>query len=116
MSKTEEQRERFVALVMEHSRSMYRVARALLPGDADAQDAVGEAVLLAWQSFERLRRPEAARGWLLKITVNSPIPTSDGRAGWSIWSSPRGPLRRALERQRTCGRRCCACRRTSVWR
>lgn len=70
MSKTEEQRERFVALVMEHSHSMYRAARALLPGDADAQDAVGEAVLLAWQSFERLRRPEAARGWLLKITVS----------------------------------------------
>ena len=70
MSKTEEQRERFAALVMEHSHSMYRAARALLPGDADAQDAVGEAVLLAWQSFERLRKPEAARGWLLKITVN----------------------------------------------
>lgn len=70
MNKTEEQRERFAALVTEHSRSMYRAARALLPGDADAQDAVGEAVLLAWQSFERLRKPEAARSWLLKITVN----------------------------------------------
>lgn len=70
MNKTEEQRARFAALVTEHGRSMYRAARALLPGDADAQDAVGEAVLLAWQSFEGLRRPEAARSWLLKITVN----------------------------------------------
>ena len=69
MNRAEGQREQFAALVTEHSRSMYRAARALLPGDADAQDAVGEAVLLAWQSFEQLRKPEAARSWLIQITV-----------------------------------------------
>ena len=72
MNKTEAQRERFAALVTEHSRSMYRAARALLPGDADAQDAVGEAVLLAWQSFEDLRKPEAARGWLFRAVAQAP--------------------------------------------
>ena len=70
MEAKEGQRSRFAALVQEHSRSMYRAARVLLPGDVQAQDAVGEAVLLAWQSFERLRNPKAAKGWLLKITVN----------------------------------------------
>ena len=70
MGRNEELKRRFAALVQEHSRSMYRSARALLPGDAQAQDAVGEAVLLAWQSFEKLREPKAAKGWLLKITVN----------------------------------------------
>ena len=70
MHDVQERRERFAALVTEHSRSMYRTARAMLPGDADAQDAVGEAVLLAWQGFGELRDPQAARGWLLKITVN----------------------------------------------
>ncbi|MBT9685201.1 sigma-70 family RNA polymerase sigma factor [Pseudoflavonifractor sp. MCC625] len=64
------ERERFGTLVMEHSRSMFRAARAILDSDADAEDAVGEAVLLAWRSFTALRRPEAARAWLLKITVN----------------------------------------------
>ena len=116
MNKTEEQRERFAVLVTEHSRSMYRAARALLPGDADAQDAVGEAVLLAWQSFEQLRKPEAARGWLLKITVNCAYSQLRRQSRVVYLERPRGPLRRTVEMRKTCGRRCCACRRTSVWR
>ena len=70
MGRDEELKSRFAALVQEHSRSMYRSARALLPGDAQAQDAVGEAVLLAWQSFEKLRDYQAAKSWLVRITVN----------------------------------------------
>ena len=31
---------------------------------------MGEAILLAWQAFPKLKRREAARAWLLKITVN----------------------------------------------
>ncbi len=57
----EEERERFAALVTAHSRAMFRAARAILDDDADAEDAVVEAVLLGWQSFRRLRRPEAAQ-------------------------------------------------------
>ena len=63
-------REEFTALVQAHSRAMYRAARSVLDRDADAEDAVGEAVLLAWRAFPQLRRREAARTWLLKITVN----------------------------------------------
>lgn len=42
--------EEFTRGVQTYSRDMYRAARALTPCDADAQDAVGQAVLLAWQS------------------------------------------------------------------
>ena len=62
--------EEFTRGVQTYSRDMYRAARALTPCDADAQDAVGQAVLLAWQSLDRLRDPEALRAWLVKITVN----------------------------------------------
>lgn len=55
---------------MEHSRAMFRAARALLDSDADAEDAVGQAILQAWQSLPRLRDPSAVRSWLVKITVN----------------------------------------------
>ncbi len=63
-------RERFVQAVEENSRAMFRAARAVLDSDADAEDAVGEAVLRAWQSWDRLRARGAVRAWLLKIAVN----------------------------------------------
>ena len=43
---------------------------ACIEVNGDAQDAVGQAVLLAWQSLDRLRDPEALRAWLVKISVN----------------------------------------------
>ena len=70
MDREQERGERFAALAREHGRAMFRAARAVLDSDADAQDAVGEALLRAWQSFDRLRDPAAARPWLLKIAVN----------------------------------------------
>ena len=63
-------REHFIQAVMEYSRAMFRAARAVLDSDADAEDAVGQAVLLAWQSCQRLRDWQAMRAWLIRITVN----------------------------------------------
>lgn len=63
-------RETFTAAVTAHSHAMFRAARAALDGDADAEDAVGEAVLRAWQSFGRLKDHKVVRAWLIKITVN----------------------------------------------
>ena len=70
MDREQERGERFAALAREHGRAMFRAARAVLDSDADAQDAVGEALLRAWQFFGRLRDPAAAKPWLLKIAVN----------------------------------------------
>ena len=63
-------REEFAAAVTEHSRRMYRAARAMLDSDADAEDAVSQAVLQAWQSLDKLRDKTAVRPWLVKIAVN----------------------------------------------
>ncbi len=49
--------------------AVLRVATALV-GPADAEDAAQEAILRAWQHWETLRDPAAARAWLLRITVN----------------------------------------------
>ena len=62
--------EEFSAAVTEHSRSMYRAARAVLDSAADAEDAVGQAVLQAWQSLDRLRDKGAVQPWLIRIAVN----------------------------------------------
>ena len=63
-------RDEFAAAVTEHGRRMYRAARAVLDSDADAQDAVAQAVLQAWKSLDRLRDRSAVRPWLVKIAVN----------------------------------------------
>lgn len=60
----------FAHAVTEHSRAMFRAARAILDSDADAEDAVSEAILRSWQAWSGLRKQEAVRAWLLKITVN----------------------------------------------
>ena len=63
-------REEFAAAVTENSRRMFRAARSVLDSDADAEDAVGQAVLQAWQSADRLRDKNAVRPWLVRIAVN----------------------------------------------
>ncbi len=63
-------REEFSAAVTAHGRRMYRAARSVLDSDADAEDAVSQAVLQAWQSLDKLRNREAIRPWLVKIAVN----------------------------------------------
>lgn len=62
-------RDRFIALLPEHTDALLRVAAALV-GTADAEDAAQEAILRAWQAWPRLREQGAMRSWLVRITVN----------------------------------------------
>lgn len=62
--------EEFSAAVTQYSRVMFRAARSVLDSGADAEDAVGQAVLQAWQSLPQLRDKGAVRPWLVRIAVN----------------------------------------------
>jgi RNA polymerase sigma-70 factor, ECF subfamily len=59
----------FAAIMPLQAGAMLRVAAALI-GPAEAEDAVQEASLRAWQSWSTLRDRDAVRPWLLKITLN----------------------------------------------
>ena len=48
----------------------FRVARGLLGSAPEAEDALQEAVLKAWQSFGRFRRDAPLRPWLFTIVAN----------------------------------------------
>ena len=63
-------RETFTAAVTEYGRAMFRAARTCTDSDADAEDAVGEAVLRAWQAYGGLKNAAALRPWLIRIAVN----------------------------------------------
>lgn len=59
----------FGVIVPLYAAAMLRLAAAYV-GPADAEDAVQEAALRAWQAWPTLRNPAAVRPWLLQITVN----------------------------------------------
>ena len=61
----------FCQQVEEHHVSLYRLARSLLKNEADAQDAVQDAVLTAYEKLGTLRSQEKFRPWIMRIVVNT---------------------------------------------
>jgi RNA polymerase sigma-70 factor, ECF subfamily len=62
-------------LVAEHHHAVYGYALRLTAAPADAEDLSQEAFLVAHQRLDQLRRPEAARSWLLAIVRNCYLET-----------------------------------------
>lgn len=56
---------------MDNKDGMYRLAFSILRNDADAQDAVSEAIVLAFEKCHKLRKRSSAKSWLMQILVNS---------------------------------------------
>lgn len=52
-------------------RDLYRFALYTMGAPADAEDAVGEAVLAAWEKRAQLRDVGSFRPWLFQITANT---------------------------------------------
>jgi RNA polymerase sigma-70 factor (ECF subfamily) len=62
----DERTRRFERLALPHLGAAYNLARWLLKSDADAEDAVQDAVLRAFRFFDNLRH-EDGKAWLLTI-------------------------------------------------
>ncbi len=73
-------RRRFVAVVEPFVRDMLHVALVLV-GPSDAEDAVQEALLKAWNGAALLREGDTVRPWLLRITANVCRDWGRGREG-----------------------------------
>lgn len=58
------------ALLDRHLGAAYRLARAILLDDGDAEDAVQEACLIAWKKRAGLRDPGRLEAWFDRIVVN----------------------------------------------
>ncbi len=59
---------RFRLAVLQHDRTVYRMARALLRDEREAEDVVQETFLRYWQQGAQVKRP---REWLLKVARNA---------------------------------------------
>ena len=82
MSSEDMKRERFERLVLPHMDSAFGLAVWLLRSEAEAEEAVQEAYLRAFRSFQGFRG-EHARPWLLGIVRNTcySLLARDRRAG-----------------------------------
>lgn len=63
-------KQRFAEEVKAMERSLYRVARSYLRHDADAADAVQDALLRAWDKRNSLRDEVLFHTWVTRILIN----------------------------------------------
>jgi RNA polymerase sigma-70 factor (ECF subfamily) len=66
----------FHFLMRRHNQTLYRAARSILKDDAEAEDAVQEAYLLAYRAMDRFRGDAKLSTWLVRIVVNEAIARS----------------------------------------
>jgi RNA polymerase sigma-70 factor (ECF subfamily) len=63
----------FEALVHRHKRRLLRTARAILGNDADAEDAVQEALFQAYRALGNFRGASRLSTWLVRIAANEAL-------------------------------------------
>jgi len=64
------EREAFTALMRRHNRRLYRLARATLRDEAEAEDALQEAYLSAYRGIDRFRGESTLATWLSRMVLN----------------------------------------------
>ncbi|HVB40640.1 MAG TPA: sigma-70 family RNA polymerase sigma factor [Terriglobales bacterium] len=62
---------RFTALVVRHRASLYRTALRQLGNPADAEDALQDALLLAYRHLDKFEGRSAIGTWLTRIVINA---------------------------------------------
>jgi len=63
-------RAQFERLMRQYNRRLYRLARAALRDDAEAEDALQEAYLAAYRSMDQFRGDSSLSTWLSRLVLN----------------------------------------------
>ena len=62
--------ETFARLVHEYMPNLYRLTLGILHNREDAEDAVAESILKAYEKIHTLRNIESFRAWIMQIAAN----------------------------------------------
>ena len=76
-------REAFVVLVYQVSDSLYTVAHRILRDPGLAEDALQNALVLAWRRIPHLREPDRFEAWFHRILVHACYDESQRARQWS---------------------------------
>lgn len=63
--------EAFIRLMEANKQSLYKIARSFFPEEMDAQDAMSQTVLDAWEKLRTLKKPAYFKTWLTRILINN---------------------------------------------
>jgi RNA polymerase sigma factor (sigma-70 family) len=90
----------FELLMRRHNRMLYRIARAILRDDTEAEDAVQDAYLAAFRNIASFRGGSRLATWLARIVINESygLLRKRKRAGVVLPFEPGANGRRAVER------------------
>ena len=66
-------KEELSKLILENQKEMYVLAYSILKNQADAQDAVSECIVRAFENRTSLKKRTSARSWLMKILKNGTV-------------------------------------------
>ena len=72
-------REAFGELIARHEWAMYAISRAYFASEADAEDAVQEAFVKAFQALDQLNSDSRFEAWVARITANTCLDTLRSR-------------------------------------
>jgi len=70
----------FEQLMRRHNRALYRTARSIVKDDAEAEDVLQEAYILAFRGMEKFRGESSMSTWLTRIVINEAIARSRRRS------------------------------------
>lgn len=62
--------EAFITIIENSKSDMYKVAISILNNDADAADAMSEAILKCWTEIGKLKKEKYFKTWLTRILIN----------------------------------------------
>src|SRR3954468_11925557 len=63
----------FELIMRRHNRRLFRLARGLLPDDAEAEDVLQESYVRAYTRLGELAEPRALATWLARIVANEAL-------------------------------------------
>jgi len=75
---------RFEVLLRRYNQRLFRVARSVLHDDAEAEDALQQAYVVAFTRLSQLDNPESFRGWMTRITVREALRLRGSRPTLSL--------------------------------
>ncbi len=77
--KEEDKNEIFCLNISEYKFNMFRLAKSILHNDTDAEDAVSETILKAYDKLHTLKNMDSFKPWLIRILVNESYSLSNRR-------------------------------------